>query len=260
MIDLCIEETAASGMKISIRYDSEADAVTVNGIPVVDTDIGSQSYGIFHGIDGLLIEGVATYTPCLDFDPILKTGDHDVFVAALFETSVAAMINVFKPVTLFAPTDSALATIDQSLLTEEVLSNHVIFDEISAAEVIDAGCVNVYSAGDLPLDIRYNSATGKGTVNGIPIVSYDTEGGYGVMHGLDGVLIKGVTPSTPCVDFSPVENAGNYGAFMDILNQTEQNVFISFLAPVDFFAPTDAALAAAEDALGGMSEEELMSM
>lgn len=256
--DGCIEGFTILDTRVAIRYDIGTDTITVNGIPIVDTDIVSKSFGVFHGIEGLLTDG--TYAPCLDFSPILAAGNYSTFVSLLRESAATALINLFNPVTILAPTDSALAAIDPSLLTPELISNHVIYsNELLAAEVISAGCVNLQS-DEMYIDIRYDSKTGKGTVNGIPIVSYDTEVAFGVMHGLDGVLINGVTPFTPCADFSPIEQASNYGAFMSVLEQTEQNKFISSLSPVTFFGPTDSAFAAAENRLDGLSENDLIAL
>lgn len=253
MLDRCIDRVTDGGMRVDIRYDNVTEAATVNGIPIVEFDIRGN-YGVLHGIDGVLIEGVTPYTPCVDFSPIDEAGNYNSFLSALNETGEVEIITQIRPVTLFAPTDQAFAALNSSLSTFDIISNHVVYSAALSA----SGCIDAQAGGGMNVDIRYDSETGEGTVNGIPIVEFNITGNFGVLYGIDGVLVEGVTPYTPCVDFSPIEKAGNYNTFLNILSETKQNEFISITSPVTFFGPTDSAFAAIQDTLDSLTEEELI--
>lgn len=119
------------------------------------------------------------------------------------------------------------------------------------------GCYETVTTGGMTVDIRHNDATNTTTINGIPILEVDIVGNYGILHGIDGVLIQGVTDYTPCADFSPIAAAGNYNAFLNAVIQTRTNEFISEYSPVTVFAPTDSAFAAVQNTLEEMSDAEL---
>ncbi|CAJ1935136.1 unnamed protein product [Cylindrotheca closterium] len=249
----CIDRVMEGGMRVDIRYDSETESATINGIPIVEFDI-QGNYGVLHGIEGILLEGETPYSPCVDFSSAIESGKYTLFLSALNETGEVDTITQLRPVTLFAPIDEAFAALDSPLSTFEIIINHVIYSD----DAFLSGCVDVQTAGGMNVDIRYDSETGVGTVNGIPIVEFNITGNFGVLYGIDGILIEGVTPYTPCTDFSPIRQAGNYATFLNVLNETKKNEFISIQSPLTFFGPTDSAFSLAGDAIATLTEDELV--
>lgn len=79
----------------------------------------------------------------------------------------------------------------QSLLYNVlVLGRHIITNETISSSFFNGvdNCVEFFTLGGRRVSIRYDSASGMTSVNGIPVVEFDVFGNYGVLLGLDGVL------------------------------------------------------------------------
>ncbi len=97
------------------------------------------------------------------------------------------------PFTLFAPDDSAFASLDADELTSlladpdqlrDTLRNHVVTDRLLAADLPSEGTLT--SVGGLELE--FDMSGDRPTVNGIEIVRTDLSTENGVVHVIDGVL------------------------------------------------------------------------
>lgn len=84
------------GVRVAIRYDNTTDTTSINGIPVIDFILGE--YGLFMGIDGVLLESDSVYIPCTDFAPIIEAGKYGTLLDAITATKVDALIGEFAPV------------------------------------------------------------------------------------------------------------------------------------------------------------------
>lgn len=109
----------------------------------------------------------------------------------------------------------------------------------------------------MKVDIRYDASSNTTTINGIPTADVGIVGNFGNLHGINKVLVPGVTDYTPCADFSPLVEAGNYNAFLDAVVQTGTNEIISEFSPVTVFAPTDSAFASVQEILKDLSDGQL---
>lgn len=98
----CVDAETIGGLRLAIRYDNATNTTSVNGIPVIDLDITGE-YGIFHGIDGVLIEGDSDYRPCTDFSPIVEAGNYGTLLDAIAQTKVDDFIGRFAPVSKSQP-------------------------------------------------------------------------------------------------------------------------------------------------------------
>ena len=163
---------------------------------------------------------------------------------------------------IFGPTNDAFAafqatTTPAGIIDEELIEQHIVsVDSIPFEFIARVGCYETVTTGGMTVDIRYNNSTNTTTINGIPIVEVDIVGNYGVLHGIDGVLIEGVTDYTPCADLSPIAEAGDYTAFLDAVIQTRTDELISEYSPVTVFAPIDSAFAAIQETLENISASE----
>ncbi|CAJ1935135.1 unnamed protein product [Cylindrotheca closterium] len=256
----CVDAEAVGGLRLAIRFDNTTNTTSINGIQIVDLGITGE-YGTFHGIDGVLLDST-DYSPCTDFSPIVEAGNYETLLNVITQTRMVDFIGQFAPVTIFGPTDDAFAafqvTNPAGIIDEELIEQHIIsIDSIFFDFIARVGCYETVTTGGMTVDVRYNNSTNTTTINGIPIIKADIVGNYGVLHGIDGVLIQGVTDYTPCADFSPIAEAGDYTTFLDIVLQTRTDEIISEYSPVTFFAPTDSAFAAIQETLDDMSLSEL---
>ncbi len=99
-----------------------------------------------------------------------------------------------EPFTFFAPNDSAFAAIDADQLSAlladpatlaTILQDHLVTEELMAGDLTDG---TLMSDGGLELVIDTSGPVP--TVNGIEIVRTDLTVGNGVVHVIDGVLLR----------------------------------------------------------------------
>jgi len=101
---------------------------------------------------------------------------------------------------IFAPTDDAFADIadvvaglDEATLAS-VLASHVVAGEFTAANVIDAGCVELTTLSGANVRAMYKD--GKVMINESTVIQPDIIGEGGVIHGIDKVILPG--SFSPC--------------------------------------------------------------
>ena len=166
---------------------------------------------------------------------------------------VEALDDSSQSFTVFAPTDAAFGTIDAGELTanddllSEVLTYHVVPEEITAGDIQDGGTA-VTLEGDT---LRFSVSDGTVQVNGATVTNPDIEATNGVVHKIDGVLLETVdvvdravlTPQLSTLA-AAVDAAGLAGSDSPLRNST-----------LTLFAPTNGAFEGVDvDALTGNSE------
>jgi transforming growth factor-beta-induced protein len=160
------------------------------------------------------------------------------------------------PFTVFAPTNDAFAALDQELLTAalgdpdglltDVLNYHIVPGIVPAADVVAATSLTTVLGADLAV----SGTTLNGTVN---ITATDNFACNGVVHVIDAVLV----PTLPSI--AAVATEGGFTTLVAALTAAGlAGTFADCAAgPFTVFAPTDAAFAAALDALDLTAEQLL---
>lgn len=176
------------------------DALTMDGstlrlIGELDSaDLGAQYAGAFGALDF----GVTDDTSAVELPTLadLAAGRDDLSTVAglLDQAGLAGVLSEEGPVTIFAPTNDALAGVPEDTLARiaddpdllgQVLGFHVVDGEVRAADAIAAGSavtrqgetIVITQDGD---DVR---------ASGAPISEVDLEASNGVLHIIDGVMI-----------------------------------------------------------------------
>ncbi|CAJ1948953.1 unnamed protein product [Cylindrotheca closterium] len=206
-----------------------------------------------------------------DFSPIAENGSYLSLLSAIAATGSDTLISANAPVTMFGPWDEAFDNITdvlETLSAEEtqgILLNHVIIGVNVTTDMLkEEGCISATTAGGLEVSIFRDPFTGDIDFDGIFVVDPNITGDYGVMHGIDGVLIAEEHESLPCpvpVDFSPIEQLGDYSTLLAAIFQTNNNFTIASNAG-DFsnttiFGPSDAAFAAIQSTVDELTEDML---
>ncbi|CAJ1935132.1 unnamed protein product [Cylindrotheca closterium] len=269
----CIEAETAGGLMLGIKYDADTNSVTVNGIAVTAFDI-TGDYGVLHGIESVLVPGLqGDFVPCPPpaiVAPIANNGNYGILLEALLGIEdLLPTIEGAAPVTIFGPKDSAFRAIRSSVenLSEEettaLLLNHVIVGAaVNSSQVAEKGCIEAETAGGLMLGILFNPDDSTVTINGIPVTDFDIAGDYGILHGIESVLIPGDQGDfIPCpafaADFTPIAEKGIYSTLLGAVVSTGNDAVISQNVPVTIFGPNDDAFAAIQDTVDGLSTEAL---
>ncbi|CAJ1935131.1 unnamed protein product [Cylindrotheca closterium] len=203
------------------------------------------------------------------FQPIVDAGEYSTLLGAVVSTGNDATLVSNAPVTIFGPKDSAFAAVQDIVdgLSEQALSdvllNHVVVGAaVNSTRVVEEGCIEAETAGGLMLGILFNPDDSTVTVNGIPVTTVDIAGDYGILHGIESVLIPGEQGDfVPCpafaADFTPIADKGIYSTLLDAVVSTGNDAVISQNALVTIFGPNNDAFAAIQDTVDGLSTEAL---
>lgn len=222
-----------------------------------------------------------------------ETPEFTILLAAVQSASpdfLAELSNPDQGLTVFAPTDAAFAAALEALgmTAEEVLSNQALLDTILAYHIVvvplDAASVvalnGAYVGTVLPDSPLYISVEGESVkVNDATVVQADVQASNGVVHVIDSVLV----PPQEVIDAmmaaaeetTEEESAGTLADIAIASTQADPAEFTTLVAAVQaadpaileglqyenayvtVFAPTDAAFAAAFEALGVKPEDVL---
>jgi hypothetical protein len=97
---VCTEVETVGGLKLAIKFEAAASAVTVNSIPVTDFNIEGD-FGIMHGIEGVFVEGIlGAFEPCPKpavFDPLVTKGGYDTLIDLLIATESVTFLESNAP-------------------------------------------------------------------------------------------------------------------------------------------------------------------
>ncbi|CAJ1935133.1 unnamed protein product [Cylindrotheca closterium] len=216
-----------------------------------------------------ILAAVFSVANAQQFQPISDAGEYSALLDAVVATGSGFTLVSAAPVTIFGPKDSAFTAIQDffdNLSVEElssILLDHVVVGTaVNAAAIVEAGCIEAQSAGGLMLGILFNPDDSTVTVNGIPVTTVDIAGDYGILHGIESVLIPGEQGDfVPCpvfaADFTPIADKGIYSTLLGAVVSTENDAVISQNVPVTIFGPNDDAFAAIQDTVDSLSTEAL---
>ncbi len=123
--------------------------------------------------------------------------DFSILVEAIEAADLTETLSAPGPITVFAPTNAAFealpeGTLDELLLPEnqdllrQVLTYHVLQDEVPAAEVMTG---EVPTAAGTPVSIQVDETTGGVMVNEAMVITPDIQASNGVIHAIDQVIL-----------------------------------------------------------------------
>ncbi len=139
------------------------------------------------------------YRPIQPAGDILSTlqasGEFKIFVQAIQATNLAQIVKTQPNITVFAPPDSAFASLSGDQLAalqknipelQKLVTYHLINTHITSAQVIGHAATSVPSVANIPVAI--SGEGGKMTVNGANVLQADVMATNGVIFVIDRVL------------------------------------------------------------------------
>jgi transforming growth factor-beta-induced protein len=196
-------------------------------------------------------------------DTAVAAGSFKTLAAALTKAGLVGALKGDGPFTVFAPTDAAFAaalealgvTAEQLLARDDladILKYHVVAGAKVMSKDLKEGKQMVGSLEGSELAVTV--AGGTVMVNDASVTAADVDASNGVIHVIDKVLL----PSSGPGDI--VDTAVAAGSFKTLAAALTKAGLVGALkgdGPFTVFAPTDAAFAAALEALGVTAEQLL---
>jgi len=186
--------TTVNGQRVDIKVDG--DSVAVDSAHVVKTDIVCSN-GVIHVVDAVLL-------PTGDKIPTVadKAGIFKTLLAAAKAAGLVDALSGDKPLTVFAPTDDAFATLPkgtvESLLKPEnkdklagILKYHVVAGRYYSSDLLSGK--EVKSLQGSPLSVAIHE--GQATVGKSKLIKTDIDAANGVIHVIDAVLLPPAAPA-----------------------------------------------------------------
>ncbi|MBN2472131.1 MAG: fasciclin domain-containing protein [Anaerolineae bacterium] len=206
-------------------------------------------------------------------DVAVGNGSFTTLVAAVQQAELVDALKAEGPYTVFAPTDDAFAALleatemsAEDLLGAENLADillyHVVAGEFNAESVIelvgDADYVLVDTLAGIPVKVSVDM--GNVYINDAMVALPDVAASNGIIHVVDSVIMP---PSQSIaeivVEAASAEEGAEFTVLLAAVLQAELAEALSGEGPFTVFAPTDAAFAAALEALGITAEDLLAS-
>ena len=204
-------------------------------------------------------------------DVAVGNGSFTTLVAAVQQAELVDALKGEGPFTVFAPTDDAFAALltELEISAEDLLANedlsqillyHVVAGEFNAAAVIelvgDAEYVLVDTLAGIPVKVSVDM--GNVYINDAMVVAADVEASNGVIHVVDSVILPPMDTITDIVvEAASAEEGAEFTVLLAAVSAANLAETLAGEGPFTVFAPTDAAFAAALEALGVTAEELL---
>ncbi len=206
-------------------------------------------------------------------DIAVENGSFTTLVAAVQQAELVDALKAEGPYTVFAPTDEAFAALleetgmtAEELLAAENLSDillyHVVAGAFDAASVIelvgDADYVLVDTLNGTPLKVSVDM--GNVYINDAMVVMPDVMASNGIIHVVDSVIMPpSKTIAEIVTEAASAEEGAEFTTLLAAVAQAGLAEALSGEGPFTVFAPTDAAFAAALEALNISAEDLLAS-
>lgn len=207
--------SAANGDQLNISV--EAGNLFINMSKVTTADVGASN-GIIHVIDTVLIPPVDMSDDHTALPNIVETavaaGSFNTLVAALQATGLDATLSSEGPFTVFAPTDTAFAslgddTINALLNDTETLSDILLYHVLAGVAVdsttaisLSGQSVETANADSVSLSL----VDGNLTVNNATVITTDIVTSNGIIHVINAVLIPPTDDGTTSSDSEQTQN------------------------------------------------------
>lgn len=206
-------------------------------------------------------------------DIAVENGSFTTLVAAVQQAELVDALKAEGPYTVFAPTDEAFAalleetgmTAEELLAAEslaDILLYHVVAGAFDAASVIelvgDADYALVDTLNGTPLKVSVDM--GNVYINDAMVVMPDVMASNGIIHVVDSVIMPpSKTIAEIVIDAASAEEGAEFTTLLAAVAQAGLAEALSGEGPFTVFAPTDAAFAAALEALNISAEDLLAS-
>jgi uncharacterized surface protein with fasciclin (FAS1) repeats len=248
--------TTLLGQDVEVSV-SEA-GVFINNAQVTSADI-TASNGVVHVIDAVLVPAPPQTTVV---DIIVNSPDHTVLEAAVTAAGLVDALSADGPLTVFAPTDDAFATLLEALgyTAEELLAYpgltdillyHVVGAQALSTDLTDGQEVTTLLGQDVLVTINENGVF----INQSQVTVADITADNGVVHVIDAVLVPEPVATTTVVDI--IVESDVHTMLEAALIATDLTGVLSGEGPFTVFAPTDEAHEALMAALDITLEELL---
>jgi transforming growth factor-beta-induced protein len=197
------------GATIGVAFSD--GSIRINEAALIDSDL-QCSNGIIHVIDSVLLPPKAEEPKRQTVLSVAEqAGTFATLVAAIGAAELDATLEGEGPFTVFAPTEEAFAALPKgtvaSLLKKEnrqdlaaLLTYHVVPGRVSAGDALNAGEAKTVQGENL----KFRVSEGLLKVNDSTIRTVDLDGGNGVIHVIDTVLLP---PSTTTKEQANVKTA-----------------------------------------------------
>jgi transforming growth factor-beta-induced protein len=179
--------TMLNGVEAEITVDGST--VMIENAVITMTDI-EASNGTIHVIDAVLLPAPTVYGVAAGSE------DFETLTAAIDAAELAETLDGPGSFTVFAPTDAAFealpaGTVDDLLLPEnqaaliDILTYHVVGDELAAEDVVAAATLTMLNGDDVTITVDGENVM----INDAMVTMTDVEARNGVVHVIDAVLL-----------------------------------------------------------------------
>lgn len=168
---------------------SDDEGVVINGSSNVVTANLEATNGIIHAVDQVLMPNNLLNV----VEIAQKRYDLTTLVDLVVQQDLAGILSGDGPFTIFAPNNEAFDAISGDLAglnseeVTEVLTYHVIGDEILSSEIADGTSTVQTLQGESLTIIKSDDGV---TVNGSSVLTVDLQGTNGVIHLIEDVLLQ----------------------------------------------------------------------
>lgn len=179
----------------NLIFAISGSTITVNGVNISVVDIRAEN-GVVHVIDAVLIPEMAPAArPATIMDVVSTSPVHTQLNNLIIAAELDGALSGPGPLTLFAPTDAAIAALPQDIVDAlladptgalaDVLLFHVVGGVASTDNISDGLVVGSLLTNNLTYEVTGNGVT----VNGANISVFDIRTDNGIVHVIDSVLV-----------------------------------------------------------------------
>jgi len=250
----------ATGEEVVITQEGDG-SISFNG-GQASLDLDNLDYfasnGIIHLIDGVLLP--EAYRPSQTIaDIVAGDADFSTLLAAVQAAGLAeALADEEATFTVFAPNNAGFAPINVDVLLGQeaalaaVLGYHVIPDAaIESGDLEDGATVTTLAGDELTVSI---DGEGNVSIGGSNVIAADVSADNGVIHVIDRTLLGNQNLAN--VTWFLNETAALYDVVVDV------GLGNAFAEAEEWtvFAPTNAAIAVAEEEVGELEDEQIIEI
>ncbi len=250
----------ATGEEVVITQEGDG-SISFNG-GQASLDLDNLDYfasnGIIHLIDGVLLP--EAYRPSQTIaDIVAGDADFSPLLAAVQAAGLAeALADEEATFTVFAPNNAGFAPINVDVLLGQeaalaaVLGYHVIPDAaIESGDLEDGATVTTLAGDELTVSI---DGEGNVSIGGSNVIAADVSADNGVIHVIDRTLLGNQNLAN--VTWFLNETAALYDVVVDV------GLGNAFAEAEEWtvFAPTNAAIAVAEEEVGELEDEQIIEI